>query len=152
MEICSPHLLTVRGSEYSGEMSQNIEFSKMNQWPAGRDASWYLHAEVEVAGVRYPTRLMIEGIALADFNYDFEGPRGPVVEELYRREILKLLAEGRLKPADESKRINTVFFSNGTARTQVQEGDIVIEDAVDKLRDVAISLGHTVKGAGPAGR
>lgn len=118
-----------------------IEFSPMSNFP-NRDAGYYWHADVfDAKGIRYPVRLMVEGIALASFRHGNEDPLDDIVKALYSNELEFLLKADQLKSENTAGTLNTVFFAIGPGTKQIQSGDIVIYDTLEKLTAVAKRLG-----------
>ena len=117
-----------------------ITFTSHGQHPS-RDASWYVTDDLDNAGTRYPLRMSIEGVALADFAQDVPYPHDDIIKELYREELAALLAAGRLKPGG-SGGVNSVFFISGNQSPQAQPDDIVVPDACERLKAVARRMGR----------
>jgi hypothetical protein len=112
----------------------------MQQFPMGRDAAYYWHADVyDANGVRYPIRLMIDGIAIASLRSAGNPIGDDIVKLFYHKEIEALLSAGGLKPEGESGSLNTIFFAAWNDARQAQQGDIVVYNACEKLKDVALS-------------
>ena len=118
-----------------------IELDYMNCWP-DRDAVAFYAAEVfDDAGARYPVRIMLDGFAAACFEQKLEGSYRDIVEALYRKELEQLLRDGKLTPRGRGN-LNVVFLVSGSDRQQTRPTDIVIDDAVDKLKATAKKLGR----------
>jgi hypothetical protein len=112
-----------------------IEMEDMRCWP-DRDAGFYYAANVfDDAGIRYPVRIMIAGIAIALFKKksNIESSYSEVVQSLYRQELEALVKQGRLVPANSQSTVNVVFLVNRREDGQIRDGDIVIDDVVEKL-------------------
>jgi hypothetical protein len=121
-----------------------IELEDVRRWP-DRDAVCFYAAEVfDNAGIRYPVRIMTEGIAVACFEAEvrLEGSYADIVQTLYRQELATLLKQSRLTPTNPQATVNVVFLVNGHDERQTRAGDIVIYDTVEKLKAVARQLGR----------
>lgn len=116
-----------------------IEFTKMLQWP-DRDASWYFAADVINAGVRYPVRIMIDGIDLIRCKHEISDLNEDIVKAFYRKELEVLVRDGRLKPQNPSTLAVNVVFCVNDRRDQVKDGDVVIDWTCDKLKAIASAL------------
>lgn len=115
-----------------------IELEDMKAWP-DRDASYFYSAEVfDDAGVRYPVRIMIDGLALAQFRAETKltSPYREFIEQLYRDELELLLKNGNLTAENSNGTVNVVFML-GSRGQQIRPGDIAISDVVEKLKSAA---------------
>jgi hypothetical protein len=115
-----------------------ITFEKMLQWP-DRDASWYFAVDVIDADVRYPVRIMIDGMDVVRCKHEIPGLNEDIVKAFYRQELEALVQAGRLKP-DSARTVNVVFCVDGR-REQVRDGDVVIDGTCDKLKAIAAGQG-----------
>lgn len=118
--------------------SVRFDFMPIEEGPS-RDAAAYWIADVyDDSGVRYPVRAMVEGLAIASQPDGFKFDK-ILIEEMYRHEISLLLGQGRLRPQGGNK-VNVVFFAE--EGVQIQEGDIVVRSAGDRIRQAALRLGR----------
>ena len=117
-----------------------IDLEYMYRWPDRDAVAFYAADIIDDAGKRYPVRVMLEGIAAALFEDEVQGSYRDIVEALYRKELEQLVKSGKLVPQNPKGTVNVVFLVNGNGREQVKPGDIVVDDAVDKLKGVAREL------------
>ena len=119
-----------------------ITFEKMLQW-SDRDASWFFAVDVIDADVRYPVRIMIDGLDLVRCKHEIPGLNEDIVKAFYRQELEALARARLLKPQDpETRAVNVVFCVSGR-REQVRDSDIVVDGTCNKLKEIAAGQGKS---------